>query len=222
MVTLDWTKLLCVRFDMWSWLAIALSGFISINAANQGRSKQRLLFVLLTLSLMGVKILECTPLSSYQWSILLGLSLAIVAVSLGLKTQNQVLFFISIMTVPLGYSFALWMEVNGGVTWWLLALLLSIAVLLLVLLLPYLVSLFFPVVVMSLVMLQLVWIASQTWLNYPSEAHFYALKGSIALFITIVMYVINRYRAPLPYGHYIVSGGFFIANGFMVASALLS
>lgn len=207
---------------MWGWLAIALSGFISINAANQGHSKQRFFFVILTLSLMGLKMLECTPLSYYQWSIFLGLLTAILAVAIGLKTKNQVLFFLSVMVVPLGYSIAIWLEAHGKFIWWLLALLLSIAVILLLLLLPYLVSLFFPVAVISLVMLQFVWIASQTWLTSPSESHLYALEGAVALFITILMYVVNRYRSPLPHSHYIISGGFFIANGLMVTSALVS
>jgi len=150
---------------MWSWLSVALSGFISISA-NEG-SQYRLAAVFKALSLLMLALILWTQSgvdSVSVWWVTLGIGVSILADVLYIYKQKKKLCFSAFILAQLCYSTAYWLMLSGGMVWWLPAMLLAIGIVVFFLMLPKIDRVIFPVVIMGMVLFQFNWAEGEVWL----------------------------------------------------------
>lgn len=128
---------------MWSWLAIGLSGMTSVLGARQASPFQSLFFKVFTLVLLLILVLTQGPDSAHSYWIAAGLLVSIFADTLHSLKSKKTLYFSGFLLAQLCYSKSFWLQLNGDIVWWLLALLLAASIVAFFLLLPQLDSLVF-------------------------------------------------------------------------------
>lgn len=94
---------------MWSWLSVALSGFISISASESNQNKQAAAFKTLSMVMLVVMLWsQGTSLGLSAWWITLGLLISLLADNLYIlnKQKNSVLP----LTLPVSFVTALLLD----------------------------------------------------------------------------------------------------------------
>ncbi len=208
--------------DMWSWISVALSGFISISALENHHRRQAVLFKMVSLVLLLAMIIE--PLFSRSmpaiW-ITIGLVIAMLADGLHTFHLRPKLCFLGFLFAQLCYSKAFWIQLSGNMVWWLPALLIATSIVTFFLLLPQIDTLLFPVTIMGLVLVQLAWASGEVLLQRPSLASLAGFVGSLLFILSALLLAIHDYRHSLPWGQYWISGSYLLAQSLMVASVVL-
>lgn len=206
---------------MWSWLSVALSGFISISANQNNHRLQAALFKTLSLSLLLVMLWSQThQVGEPVWWASLGLMVAMVADCLYIYRKHPRFCFSAFIVSQLCYSAMFWSTLAGEMVWWLPALLLGVGVVCFFLLLPQIDRLIFPVVVMGTVLLQLNWAAGEVWLMEGSLASVFGFIGTLLLTLSAGLLAIHDYRKPVKLGRYLISGSYLMAHSLITASLL--
>ncbi|MDF2155892.1 lysoplasmalogenase family protein [Vibrio sp. CAU 1672] len=205
---------------MWSWLAIGLSGVYSMLGAKQANPTQSLGFKILTLLLLMILALTQGAPAAYTYWIAGGLAVFILADTLHAYHWRKTLYFTCYLVAQLCYSKAFWLQFNGEVIWWLLALLLAASIVAFFLLLPQLDSLVFPVVTMGLVLVQLAWVAGEVWLQTPTCASAMGFLGTLVMTYSALAYALHGYRKSMKRAYVWVIGSYFFANALIVASLI--
>lgn len=205
---------------MWSWLAIGLSGMTSVLGVRHASQFQALFFKLFTLSLLLILVLTQGLESDAKYWIAMGLGVSIFADALHSLKSKKALYFSGFLLAQLCYSNAFWMQLNGDIVWWLLALLLAASIVAFFLLLPQLDSLVFPVVIMGIMLVQLAWAAGEVWLQSAHFANAIGFAGTLVMIYSALAYAIHGYRKPMKRAYLWVSGSYFLAHALIVASIL--
>ncbi len=206
---------------MWSWLSVALSGFISISANKNNHQLQAALFKTLSLLLLLVMLWSQTNQVGVPiWWASLGLLIAIVADCLYIYKKHQRLCFSAFVLSQLCYSAMFWTSLAGEIVWWLPALLLGVGVVSFFLLLPQIDRLIFPVVVMGSVLLQLNWAAGEVWLVNGNFSNAMGFVGTLMLTLSAGLLAIHDYRRSVNRGRYLISGSYLLAHSLITASLL--
>lgn len=208
--------------DMWSWISVALSGFISISALENHHRRQAVLFKMVSLVLLLAMIIE--PLfSRFMPAIWITTGLVIAMLADGLHTFHlrPKLCFLGFLFAQLCYSKAFWIQLSGNMVWWLPALLIATSIVTFFLLLPQIDTLLFPVTIMGLVLVQLAWASGEVLLQRPSLASLAGFVGSLLFILSALLLAIHDYRHTLPWGQYWISGSYLLAQSLMVASVVL-
>ena len=205
---------------MWSWLAIGLSGVYSVLGAKQANPTQSLVFKIFTLLLLLVLVLTQGASATYTYWIAGGLIVSMVADTLHSFKTRKLIYFAAYLLAPVCYSKSFWVQLNGEIVWWLLALLLAASIVAFFLLLPQLDSLVFPVVIMGMMLVQLAWAAGEVWLQVPSYANAIGFSGTLVLIYSALAYAIHGYRKPMKHAYLWVSGSYFFAHALIVASII--
>ncbi|EMY6778157.1 lysoplasmalogenase [Vibrio sp. 2art] len=205
---------------MWSWLAIGLSGVYSVLGAKQANPTQSLVFKIFTLLLLLVLVLTQGASATYTYWIAGGLIVSMVADTLHSFKTRKLIYFTAYLVAQVCYSKSFWVQLNGEIVWWLLALLLAASIVAFFLLLPQLDSLVFPVVIMGMMLVQLTWAAGEVWLQVPSYANAIGFSGTLVLIYSALAYAIHGYRKPMKHAYLWVSGSYFFAHALIVASII--
>ncbi|HHF3114694.1 TPA: lysoplasmalogenase [Vibrio diabolicus] len=205
---------------MWSWLAIGLSGVYSVLGAKQANPTQSLVFKIFTLLLLLVLVLTQGASETYTYWIAGGLIVSMVADTLHSFKTRKLIYFAAYLLAQVCYSKSFWVQLNGEIVWWLLALLLAASIVAFFLLLPQLDSLVFPVVIMGMMLVQLAWAAGEVWLQAPSYANAIGFSGTLVLIYSALAYAIHGYRKPMKHAYLWVSGSYFFAHALIVASII--
>ncbi|HHX8334997.1 MULTISPECIES: lysoplasmalogenase [Vibrio diabolicus subgroup] len=205
---------------MWSWLAIGLSGVYSVLGAKQANPTQSLVFKIFTLLLLLVLVLTQGASATYTYWIASGLIVSMVADTLHSFKTRKLIYFAAYLLAQVCYSKSFWVQLNGEIVWWLLALLLAASIVAFFLLLPQLDSLVFPVVIMGMMLVQLAWAAGEVWLQAPSYANAIGFSGTLVLIYSALAYAIHGYRKPMKHAYLWVSGSYFFAHALIVASII--
>ncbi|HHX8486751.1 TPA: lysoplasmalogenase [Vibrio diabolicus] len=205
---------------MWSWLAIGLSGVYSVLGAKQANPTQSLVFKIFTLLLLLVLVLTQGASATYTYWIAGGLIVSMVADTLHSFKTRKLIYFAAYLLAQVCYSKSFWVQLNGEIVWWLLALLLAASIVAFFLLLPQLDSLVFPVVIMGMMLVQLAWAAGEVWLQAPSYANTIGFSGTLVLIYSALAYAIHGYRKPMKHAYLWVSGSYFFAHALIVASII--
>ncbi|MCA2416707.1 MULTISPECIES: lysoplasmalogenase [Vibrio] len=205
---------------MWSWLAIGLSGVYSVLGAKQANPTQSLVFKIFTLLLLLVLVLTQGESATYTYWIAGGLIVSMVADTLHSFKTRKLIYFAAYLLAQVCYSKSFWVQLNGEIVWWLLALLLAASIVAFFLLLPQLDSLVFPVVIMGMMLVQLAWAAGEVWLQAPSYANAIGFSGTLVLIYSALAYAIHGYRKPMKHAYLWVSGSYFFAHALIVASII--
>ncbi|MFH4817367.1 lysoplasmalogenase [Vibrio alginolyticus] len=205
---------------MWSWLAIGLSGVYSVLGAKQANPTQSLVFKIFTLLLLLVLVLTQGASATYTYWIAGGLIVSMVADTLHSFKTRKLIYFSAYLVAQVCYSKSFWVQLNGEIVWWLLALLLAASIVAFFLLLPQLDSLVFPVVIMGMMLVQLSWAAGEVWLQVPSYANAIGFSGTLVLIYSALAYAIHGYRKPMKHAYLWVSGSYFFAHALIVASII--
>ena len=205
---------------MWSWLAIGLSGVYSVLGAKQANPTQSLVFKIFTLLLLLVLVLTQGASATYTYWIAGGLIVSMVADTLHSFKTRKLIYFAAYLLAQVCYSKSFWVQLNGEIVWWLLALLLAASIVAFFLLLPQLDSLVFPVVIMGMMLVQLAWAAGEVWLQVPSYANAIGFSGTLVLIYSALAYAIHGYRKPMKHAYLWVSGSYFFAHALIVASII--
>jgi uncharacterized membrane protein YhhN len=204
---------------MWSWLSVALSGFISISATENDHRLQAALFKTLSLCLLLVMLWSQTGLVGLSvWWVTLGLVSAIVADCLYIYRKFPRLSFSGFISSQLCYSAAFWFSLAGDIVWWLPALLFGIGVVCFFLLLPLIDRLIFPVVIMGSVLLQLNWAAGEVWLLSYDFRSGIGFIGTFMLTLSAGLLAIHYYRKSTDKPYYLISGSYLVAHSLITAS----
>lgn len=207
---------------MWSWLAVALSGFITSSACESHQRKTAVFFSAFSLLLLLVMLWSQDGLvGQLEWWISLGLVISILADGLYISKLSLRICFASFIAAQLCYSTAFWLQLSGQVVWWLAAMLLAMGVVAFFLLLPKIDRLIFPVVIMGMVLLQLNWVTGELWLLQHSQQALLAFLGSLSLTASAILLVIHDYRHPIIVGRYLISGCYLLAHSLIVASFII-
>ncbi|MGR5238500.1 lysoplasmalogenase [Vibrio alfacsensis] len=205
---------------MWSWLAIGLSGLYSVLGAKQANPTQSLVFKIFTLFLLFVLTMTQGDSVAHTYWIAGGLLVFMLADTLHSFKSRKPLYFVGYLFAQLCYSNAFWVQMNGEVVWWLLALLFAASVVAFFLLLPQLDSLVFPVVIMGTVLVLFAWLAGEVWLHTPNYANALGFSGTLVMTGSALAYAIHGYRKPMKRTYLWVSGSYFIAHALIVASVI--
>ncbi len=206
---------------MWSWLSVALSGFISISA-NQRNQKiqaavfQALSFVLLLLMLVNHASKE----QAWLWAALAMLT-SIVADTLFIFKHHLRLSFVCFLLAQLSYSKYFWLLLSGDIVWWVPAMLLAGGVVMFFLFLPQIDRLIFPVAVMGMMLLQLNWAAGQVLLLAPNFANALGFAGTMVLAFSAALLAIHDHRRSFRGGRYWISGSYLLAHSLITASLII-
>lgn len=207
---------------MWSWLAVALSGFITTSACENNQPKQAMFFscfslVLLLCMLWGQESLV----GQLEWWVSLGLVISMFADVLYITKGFKRFCFASFIAAQLCYSTSFWLQLSGEVVWWLAAMLLAMGIVAFFLLLPKIDRLIFPVVIMGMVLLQLNWVTGELWLLHQNQQALCAFIGSLSLTTSAVLLAIHDFRHPLFGGRYLISGSYLLAHSLITASFII-
>ncbi len=207
---------------MWSWLSVALSGYISISANESNHIRQAAMFKTLSLLMLLVMLWSHNDLAvAAAWWVALGLVVSIAADGLYIYKQHLRLSFAGFVIAQLCYSASFWSKLSGDMVWWLPAMLLGIGIVSFFLLLPKIDRLIFPVVVMGSVLLQLNWAAGEVWLAESGSASALGFVGSLTLMLSAVLLAIHDYRHPIYKGRYLISGSYLLAHCLITASLII-
>lgn len=207
---------------MWSWLSVALSGYISISANENNHVKQAVMFKTMSLLMLLVMLWShSASMSAATWWVSLGLAISMVADGLYLVKKHLRLSFAGFIAAQLCYSASFWFKLSGDMVLWLPALLLGIGVVSFFLLLPKIDQLIFPVVMMGIVLLQLNWAAGEVWLIHGGVASAVGFIGSVTLTLSAVLLAIHDYKHPLYQGRYLISGSYLVAHSLITASLVI-
>ncbi len=205
---------------MWSWLAIVLSGLLSVLGAKQFHHNQSFIFKLFSLFLLLVMVYtEVTYSVAALWimSGIVAFMLADVAYNL---QSRPWLPFVLLLIGQFCYSRSFWLQTSGDSAWWLLALLVAAAIVAFFLFLPQVETLVLPVIVMAVMSIQLAWAAGDLWLDISNFANSLGFLGVLALMISALVFAIHRYRRPIRTIHIWGLGGYFLAHSLIVASLI--
>ncbi|OLQ89371.1 hypothetical protein BIY22_19875 [Vibrio panuliri] len=207
---------------MWSWLAVALSGFITSSACENNQPKQAIFFSCFSLFLLLVMLWSQQSLvGQLEWWVSLGLVISMLADSLYITKRAKRVCFAGFIAAQLCYSTSFWLQLSGEVVWWLAAMLLAMGIVAFFLLLPKIDRLIFPVVIMGMVLLQLNWVTGELWLLQHSQAALLAFVGSLSLTTSAALLAIHDYRHSLPLGRYLISGSYLLAHCLITASFII-
>ena len=207
---------------MWSWLAVALSGFITSSACESHQRKTAVFFSAFSLLLLLVMLWSQDGLvGQLEWWISLGLVISMLADGLYISKRSQRICFASFIAAQLCYSTAFWLQLSGQVVWWLAAMLLAMGIVAFFLLLPKIDRLIFPVVIMGMVLLQLNWVTGELWLLQHTHQALLPFLGSLSLTISATLLAIHDYRQPLVAGRYLISASYLLAHSLIVASFII-
>ena len=207
---------------MWSWLAVALSGFITSSACESHQRKTAVFFSAFSLLLLLVMLWSQDGLvGQLEWWISLGLVISMLADGLYISKRSQRICFASFIAAQLCYSTAFWLQLSGQVVWWLAAMLLAMGIVAFFLLLPKIDRLIFPVVIMGMILLQLNWVTGELWLLQHTHQALLPFLGSLSLTISATLLAIHDYRQPLVAGRYLISASYLLAHGLIVASFII-
>ncbi|NMU07448.1 lysoplasmalogenase, partial [Vibrio parahaemolyticus] len=149
--------------------------------AKQANPTQSLVFKIFTLLLLLVLVLTQGASATYTYWIAGGLIVSMVADTLHSFKTRKLIYFTAYLVAQVCYSKSFWVQLNGEIVWWLLALLLAASIVAFFLLLPQLDSLVFPVVIMGMMLVQLAWAAGEVWLQVPSYANAIGFSGTLVL-----------------------------------------
>lgn len=207
---------------MWSWISVALAGFISISALEHQHKGQAIVFKLVSLTLLLAMMIE-PILSLAMPAVWIGLGLLIATFADGLHTLHikPKVCFVAFIIAQLCYSRAFWLQLSANMVWWLPALLIATSIVVFFLLLPQIDTLLFPVTIMGLVLVQLAWAAGEILLQAPSLASALGFSGCLVFILSALLLAIHDYRHPIPRGQYWISGSYLTAQCLIVASVVL-
>ncbi|KJY81643.1 membrane protein [Vibrio galatheae] len=207
---------------MWSWLSVALSGYISISANESNHVKQAAMFKTMSLLMLLTILLSHEGAIGFSAGLVsLGLIISILADGLYIFKKQLKLCFASFIAAQLCYSASFWFKLSGDIVWWLPAMLLGVGVVSFFLLLPKIDRLIFPVVMMGIVLLQLNWAAGEVWLLNQSLASLSGFIGSLTLTLSAVLLAVHDYRHSISQGRYLISGSYLLAHSLITASLLI-
>lgn len=207
---------------MWSWLSVALSGFISVSANESNNKAQAVVFKTLSMVFLLAMIWNVPgEMSAAMNWIASGLIVSVLADTFYILKNHSRLSFIAFLLAQLCYSKAFWLQISGDIVWWLPALLVASGIVLFFLLLPQLDRLIFPVTMMGVVLVQLAWAAGENWLIQQSLASSLGFIGAIVLIASAGMLAIHDYRKPFRCGRYLISGSYLLAHSLITASVVL-
>lgn len=207
---------------MWSWLSVALSGYISISANESNHVKQALTFQTIALLMLLVMLWSQEALVGVAaWWVSLGLIISMVADGLYIYKKQLKLCFASFIAAQLCYSASFWFKLSGEIVWWLPAMLFGFGIVVFFLLLPKIDRLIFPVVMMGMILLQLNWAAGEVWLVTGGVASTVGFIGTLTLTLSAVLLAVHDYRHPIYRGRYLISGSYLLAHSLITASLII-
>ncbi|WP_159657622.1 lysoplasmalogenase [Vibrio atypicus] len=207
---------------MWSWLSVALSGFISISANESNQKTQAALFKTMSMLMLVVMLWSQDSLVGIAaWWVSLGLVIAVLADNLYIFKKQKKLCFAAYIGSQLCLSTSFWLQLSGEIVWWLPAMLLAIGIVVFFLMLPKIDRLIFPVVIMGMMLLQLNWAAGEVWLLSGSLAGGMGFLGTLTLTLSAGLLAVHDYRHPIAYGRYLISGSYLLAHCLITAALII-
>lgn len=206
---------------MWSWISVALSGYISIYSYIKSDIKQAIIFKLMSLGVLCSILYSAMPLSTEptMW-VLVSLLAAMFADGLYYFKSCIKVSFIAFLCSQVLLSKAFWCQLSGGIVWWMPALLIASGVVAFFLLLPQLDKLIFPVLLMGLVLIQMTWAAGEVWLTANDTMSILGFLGCITFILTWVIQAIHDFKRPIKGGQYLVSSMYLFAQSLVVISVM--
>lgn len=207
---------------MWSWLSVALSGFISISASESNQKPQAAMFKTLSMLLLVIMLWSQENLIGLAaWWVTLGLVISVLADNLYIFNKHKKLCFAAYIGAQLCYSTSFWHQLSGEIVWWLPAMLLAVGIVVFFLMLPKIDKLIFPVVIMGMMLLQLNWAAGEVWLFSGSLAGALGFLGTLVLTLSAGLLAVHDYRHSIAYGRYLISGSYLLAHSLITASLVI-
>ena len=207
---------------MWSWLSVALSGYISLSAAESRRERQSAVFKILSLFmlLMIVWSHQYVPSVSLAW-VSIGLVISAISDWFYANKACYKVCFIGFMAAQFAYSLLFWSQLSSGIVWWLPAMLLALGVVCFFLLLPKIDRFIFPVVMMGVSLLLLNWAAGEVWLSQSSLKNLTGFAGTLMLALSAMLLAIRDYKLSFCKSRYFASGSYLIAHSLISASLVI-
>nr|QIH43035.1 lysoplasmalogenase [Vibrio ziniensis] len=207
---------------MLGWISALISGFVSISAFENNKTKLAIVFNTLCLGLLSFMVINQQNDGSVAslW-VLAGLVVSAIADIYRIQQKQAKACFSAFLVVQLFYSKAFWIQLTGPMIWWLPALLIAASIVAFFLLLPQIDTLIFPVTVMGMMLLQMTGASGEVWITNPTPSSLLGFIGSLSFIVSAIILAIHDYRQPLRYGNALISGCYLLAQGLIVASVVI-
>ncbi|MFB9137467.1 lysoplasmalogenase [Vibrio olivae] len=206
---------------MWSWLSVALSGFISISANQRNQKIQAAIFQAFSFVLLLTMVAFRHELDAPALWIAVGLLISVIADSLYILKRHLKLSFVAFLLAQLSYSKSFWLQLSGDIVWWVPSMLFAGGIVVFFLFLPKIDRLIFPVAIMGMMLLQLNWAAGQVWLITPTIATAMGMLGTMVLAISAGLLAVHDHRRTFKAGQYWISGSYLLAHSLITASLII-
>jgi uncharacterized membrane protein YhhN len=204
----------------WPFLAVVFSGWLYIDAIYRGPAWQKWLFKPITLGLLLLWAWQAPKLAMYDYLILCGLALSLVGDALFALSKERLLPVIGAyfacyllytirFAVPLNFSFHAALFVG--------VLIVFIAVIALIW--SALEEMRWPVLIYFALASLMVWIGGERYLAQSDGASLSMVIGSLLLWISSALWLLNLYRFSLKAGEGVIASCYFLGH-FMIVRAL--
>lgn len=204
----------------WPFLAVVFSGWLYIDAIYRGPVWQRWVFKPVTLVLLLLWVWQAPEAGTHTYLIFLALALSLVGDAIQALTKERLLLVVgAYFACNLLYTISFAIPLNFSFHFPLLLGLLVVGGIVLALIWTNLQEMNWPVLTYYCVTILMVWAAGERYLSLNSSANFSLMIGSVLLWISASLWLINLYRFSMKAADGVVAVFYFLGH-FMIVRSL--
>ncbi|NIF33917.1 lysoplasmalogenase [Enterobacter sp. Cy-643] len=205
---------------LWSFIAVALSAWIYIDASWRGSTWQRWLFKPLTLLLLLLLAWQAPMFEATGYLIVAGLLATLVGDALTLLPTQRLLYAVGAFFLShLLYTIYFASQMTLAIFWPLPLALLIVGALLVATIWTRLDALRVPILTFIGMTLVMVWLAAELYFFRPTDPSFSGFVGASLLLLGNIVWLVSHYRHRFR-GDSAIAAACYFAGHFMIVRAL--
>lgn len=207
---------------LWSFIAVCLSAWLSVDASYRGPTWQRWVFKPLTLLLLLLLAWQAPMFDAISYLVLAGLCASLLGDALTLLPRQRLMYAIGAFFLShLLYTIYFASQMTLSFFWPLPLVLLVLGALLLAIIWTRLEEYRWPICTFIGMTLVMVWLAGELWFFRPSAPALSAFVGASLLFISNFVWLSSHYRRRFRADNAIAAACYFAGHFLIVRSLYL-
>ena len=207
---------------LWSFIAVCLSAWLSVDASYRGPTWQRWVFKPITLILLLFLAWQAPMFNAISYLVLAGLCAALVGDALTLLPRQRMLYAVGAFFLS-HLLYTIWFagQLTFTFFWPLPVILLVIGALLLVTIWTRLEEMRLPVLAFVGMTLVMVWVAGELWFLRPTDTAMSGFFGAALLLLGNIVWLVSQYRCRFRADTAIYAACYFAGHFFIVRALYL-